>query len=644
MASAQTLLSPGATARRNPSAPGQASVVSGGHDACASASLILGTGPYFGSNVGATTDGPAACGSIGADVWYEWIAPVTAWTSVTTCRPGTTFDTVLAVYDGGCGGALLACNDDALACLFGGTFSSLSFYATGGESYRIRVGGHAGATGTYEMRVMPTVQIGSDSCATPHPVSGPGPHDFDTSVATTGPEGQANAACDFSGTTGIDSDVWFVWTAPASGSTTVSTCGQTTFDTKLAVHAGSACPVAAPLGCNDGACATQASVTFSAVVGQISMSQRGVFPGARPLASGTFTITGPQPANGCSYDDGISVTGVGLGGDGGGEQVFLQGFGSPGDLAAVRSISVSYGSPLQPGSASPVGTRVVLSIFDDPNDDGIPDDLVLVAIRATVVHDVDGDQFAASAFEAPVVVDGVYFAAVSVTSLPGDFPLSIDDTNSSGGRSWFVGEPGKGLDYSDLPSHTYYGDIEVLAATAGSWMIRVDCQGLITPFCFPGSGGVVACPCGNAPSGVDRGCNNHGATSGGASLAGSGSPSLASDSLVLSATGENASALTVFWTGSATNAPPGVAHGAGVRCVTGLKRLYSGAASGGAVARPGMGDASVSARTAAVGSPITAGQTRYYFNIYRDPAAAGPCGNTASTVNLTSAVSVLWVP
>jgi hypothetical protein len=29
-------------------------------------------------------------------------------------------------------------------------------------------------------------------------------------------------------------------------------------------------------------------------------------------------------------------------------------------------------------------------------------------------------------------------------------------------------------------------------------------------------------------------------------------------------------------------------------------------------------------RTATVGAPISPGETRYYFTIYRDPAAAGP--------------------
>ena len=162
--------------------------------------------------------------------------------------------------------------------------------------------------------------------------------------------------------------------------------------------------------------------------------------------------------------------------------------------------------------------------------------------------------------------------------------------------------------------------------------------------CEPGSGGVIGCPCSNPPGGPARGCNNHGTETGGATLDGSGTPSLTTDNVTLNARDENASALTVFWTGNNLIAPPGVLHGAGVRCVSGLHRLYSGSASSGAITRPRITDPSVSARSAAVGAPISAGETRYYFTIYRDPQAATPCANTASTINMSNAVSAMWTP
>jgi len=181
-------------------------------------------------------------------------------------------------------------------------------------------------------------------------------------------------------------------------------------------------------------------------------------------------------------------------------------------------------------------------------------------------------------------------------------------------------------------------DASVGAVCNGLQLRKIDEH---TTFCF-GDGSGTACPCGN-PGLAGRGCDNHGSATGGARLTGSGLPLLSSDSVVLGVTGENASALTIFWTGNALVSPQGVAHGAGIRCVSGLDRLYTGSASGGVISRPGIGDPSVSARSAAVGAPITAGETRYYFTIYRDPQAAGPCGNTASTINLSNAVAVQWI-
>jgi glucose/arabinose dehydrogenase len=171
-----------------------------------------------------------------------------------------------------------------------------------------------------------------------------------------------------------------------------------------------------------------------------------------------------------------------------------------------------------------------------------------------------------------------------------------------------------------------------------------ECESAITVFCEPNLDGVIDCPCGNPPSSPGRGCDNFGSSTGGASLLGTGVPSLSADSLVLTASDENVAAFTVFWTGSNLIAPPGTVHGAGVRCVSALNRMYTGSAVGGAIARPGPGDPSVSALSATLGVPISPGQTRFYFTVYRDPMAAVPCFNSASTVNLSDGVSVMWSP
>jgi len=159
---------------------------------------------------------------------------------------------------------------------------------------------------------------------------------------------------------------------------------------------------------------------------------------------------------------------------------------------------------------------------------------------------------------------------------------------------------------------------------------------------------VIACPCGQ-PANPSGGCQNFGAgATSGAELGAVGTASLAADTVRLTSTNHRqpppAGILNVFFTGSGslTN---GAVHGAGVRCVNvGLKRLYAGQTHYGSLSKPGTGDPSISARSAQLGVPISAGQTRHYFAVYRDTAAAGPCGNTASNVNTTNAGSIFWGP
>ena len=168
--------------------------------------------------------------------------------------------------------------------------------------------------------------------------------------------------------------------------------------------------------------------------------------------------------------------------------------------------------------------------------------------------------------------------------------------------------------------------------------------GTMVSYCHPGQDGVIACPCGNAPASVGRGCDNFGAHSGGAMLAGSGSAVLSADTYVLTSSGENATSLTIFLQ---SNAPGtnGLPFGAGVRCMTGgLKRIYTGNASGGVIARPGLADPSISARSAALGAPIQPGDTRAYMAYYRDPQAAAPCGSPTSNFNATQSGKLTWVP
>ena len=165
-----------------------------------------------------------------------------------------------------------------------------------------------------------------------------------------------------------------------------------------------------------------------------------------------------------------------------------------------------------------------------------------------------------------------------------------------------------------------------------------------TSLCHPGVDGIRTCPCGNPPSAVGRGCNNS-ASTGGAMLAASGAAYLSTDNLVFMTSGEKPTATSTLWQGPGISST-GVVFGQAVRCANGtLRRLFNKSAVGGSITAPnfGAGDPTISARSAAKGDVISAGQSRYYFVSYRDPVVLGGCP-ALSTFNATQTGRVVWSP
>jgi Tol biopolymer transport system component len=162
--------------------------------------------------------------------------------------------------------------------------------------------------------------------------------------------------------------------------------------------------------------------------------------------------------------------------------------------------------------------------------------------------------------------------------------------------------------------------------------------------CDPGANSVAVCPCSNPPSGAGRGCDNSAAT-GGAELSATGIAYLSIDSLVFTMSGGTATSASILLQATAP-AVHGFSFGQGVRCVAGtIKRLYTKTASGGSITAPdlGAGDPTVSARSAALGDIIQAGQSRWYLVYYRDPIVLGGCDSWRA-FNATQTGQVTWWP
>ena len=159
-----------------------------------------------------------------------------------------------------------------------------------------------------------------------------------------------------------------------------------------------------------------------------------------------------------------------------------------------------------------------------------------------------------------------------------------------------------------------------------------------TQFCFGDGTQATPCPCGNNGS-AGHGCANS-QVAAGAFLKAMGTTG--PDMLVLTASQMLSTALNIFLQGS-TEVVGGALFGDGVRCAGGqLLRLGVKSAVGGVAQYPEAGDLSVSARSAALGSPIPSGAARYYQTYYRDPSAAFCPNPPGNTWNVTNGVMIIW--
>jgi hypothetical protein len=269
------------------------------NDDCANAVPISGTGNFPFDNTTATNVGPnhAAClffgfDSIDHDVWFCWTAACTGNATVQTCGL-TTVDTKIAVYDG-CScppvdADLLACNDDAC-----GLQSSLTFSATSGNSYLIRLGTFPGALGgTGQFNISCTTPVGNDFCADAIAVGVPS----STSGTTVGATIDTVPFCGTS--TGTAPGVWYSVTGTGNTMTATTCNAGTAYDTKISVYCGN-CANTAGLTCvagNDDFCGLQSSVSWCSQSGAtylILVHGFGTATGAFQLdvSSNTVACTG----------------------------------------------------------------------------------------------------------------------------------------------------------------------------------------------------------------------------------------------------------------------------------------------------------------------------------------------------------------
>ena len=470
---------------------------------------------------------------------------------------------------------------------------------------------------------------GSDDCSAAAAISGQGLFAFNNSSATTGTQGQAEPSCYVFGTSAIGNDVWFAWTADATGLAQISTCGQTTIDSKLAAYAGSSCPSdGSAIACNDDACGFQSTLNFSVSSGSTYLLQVGTWDGASG-GSGSLEVTILDEPDGYRYDLGSATNNLGL--SAGGDIWWGNLFAAEGGADTITEVQTSYGAAAIPGSIAN-GSPVTVGIWDDPNNDGDPSDGVLLWSTATTVTNADTD-ILNSYSTGGVAVSGNFIVGMVCTHGVGEYPAPLDESFSSSGRSFASYSNTAGaFNLNDLSLNDQApADLDSLGFPA-VLMTRATGLGSSEPgtkYCF-GDGIGTPCPCSNN-GGLGEGCAND--TGSGAVLTASGTASVAADNVVLTATNLTPGPGLFFQGNNAVNSGNGNPFGDGLRCAGGnVRRLEI------QFANSGNNFTTSSTISIVTNGTISVGQTRRYQYWYRD-AGTSPC---SSLFNLSNGYEITW--
>ncbi|MBL8857054.1 MAG: hypothetical protein JNL28_00935 [Planctomycetes bacterium] len=526
----------------------------------------------------------------------------------------------------------------------------------------------------------PAPTVGSDNCATAEALgSAVGTFGFDLTSATTGVEGQTSFTggdCNYgcaeygTGNVQVPGDVWFSWVAPATQRVRISTCTVSVADAKLAVYAGPACPTGtAALACSDdyhgsggvGAYARDATVYFDATLGTTYLIQVGrgfsLFAGSGFIGSFTLEV-GPIPRPN-TLDDGTGIVSFSFGTTVGTGNCRMQRFGNVGSTVTVTGAEVSWGWLNQLNLVN--GTPCVVAIWKDANDDGNPNDGILLQQVATTMQNVGTDTFVTIPFSPSVVVSGSYFIGVAsqlISTL--ERPLTADNglCDVQPDAAWYGVNTGVAYDVTNIAANTVpatrFGVNCQAQGTASynglyhlAWTIRskVSTGTPTTSFC---SGDVVGTNCLNCVSpqaanngAPGRGCANStpGSLGGLLTATGVAGASAGTDTWVLTASDITGPGLFFQSTGTTL-----IQFGDGQLCAAiGIIRMGVVFPVAGIASYPG----GLTPNPIHIAGATAMGDTRHYQVWYRDAGLfmGGPSSFcSVATYNLTQGLTVVWGP
>jgi hypothetical protein len=140
-----------------------------------------------------------------------------------------------------------------------------------------------------DVRVVTVILPPNDECTSATAV-GEGTFSFDSTNATDSAV-VVPASCNEGASSLMRNDIWYLYTSTCDGTVTVTTCGTTAFDTKIAAYATACPPAGALVACDDNTagCANGTStITFPVGAGAARFIRVG---GATGGGTGTITIS-----------------------------------------------------------------------------------------------------------------------------------------------------------------------------------------------------------------------------------------------------------------------------------------------------------------------------------------------------------------
>lgn len=260
---------------------------SGPYDPCAplNPTANIGANNLFVRNTDIADLNLGACGILYKANYYKFTAPATRNYDFSTCAGSSA--SVLALLDGCAAGSnVIACGT---SCGLSGSTVTLS--ATAGSVYYVVLGTADGADlpSPYGVQVTPWYE----PCDPANPTLGNATTNVALNTTTAESLVVGGKTCGFT----IYDANYFKYTAPATGTYTISTCSSGE-DTRMALLNG--CDAAATvLACNDNSCGVSSSLTAVLTTGDVCYVAIGGASAKNPLTSPINVTIAPPPIDAC---------------------------------------------------------------------------------------------------------------------------------------------------------------------------------------------------------------------------------------------------------------------------------------------------------------------------------------------------------